>query len=185
MPQDGPRELTDSDYTAVSAALARSHGLNFSTQQVSAAIQSVAEENAYHPIRDYLNGLEWDGVKRIEHWLHDFLGAEDSEYTAGIGRMFLIGVVARVMKPGCKMDYVLIFEGNQGIRKSTACKVLAGEKFFSDSLPPIREGSKDLASHLAGKWLVEVAEMSAASRADTEALKAFLGSFAGGGEILR
>ncbi|GEC62063.1 hypothetical protein GOX01_23940 [Gluconobacter oxydans] len=175
MPQDGPRELTDSDYTAVSAALARSHGLNFSTQQVSAAIQSVAEENAYHPIRDYLTGLEWDGVQRLDTWLHDFLGAEDSEYTAGVGRLFLIGMVARVMEPGCKNDHVLIFEGNQGIRKSTACKVLAGgSRYFSDSLPPIREGSKDLASHLAGKWLVEVAEMSAASRADTEALKAFL-----------
>lgn len=174
MPQDGPRELTDSDYTAVSAALARSHGLSFSVQQVGAAIEAAAQENAYHPIRDYLESLKWDRVPRLEHWLHDFLGADESEYTAGVGKMFLIGMVARVMRAGCKNDYVLILEGNQGIRKSTACKVLAGEKFFSDSLPPIREGSKDLASHLAGKWLVEVAEMSAASRADTESLKAFL-----------
>lgn len=174
MAQDGQRELIDSDYTAVSAALARTHGLNFSVQMVSAAIEAAAQENAYHPIRDYLESLKWDRVPRLEHWLHDFLGADESEYTAGVGKMFLIGMVARVMRAGCKNDYVLILEGNQGIRKSTACKVLAGEKFFSDSLPPIREGSKDLASHLAGKWLVEVAEMSAASRADTESLKAFL-----------
>ena len=175
MAQDGPRELTDSDYTAVSSALARSHGLSFSVQQVSAAIQATAQENAYHPIRNYLDGLQWDGVPRLEHWLHDFLGAEDSAYTAGVGRLFMIGMVARVMEPGCKNDHVLIFEGNQGIRKSTACKVLAGgSRYFSDSLPPIRDGSKDLASHLAGKWVIEVAEMSAASRADCESLKSFL-----------
>ena len=174
MAQDGPRELTDSDYTAVSAALARSYGLNFSTQQVSAAVEATAQENAYHPIRDYLTGLEWDGVPRLEHWLHDFLGADDSEYTAGVGRMFMIGMVARIMQPGCKNDYMLILEGSQGIRKSTACKVLAGGKYFSDSLPPIRDANKDLSQHLAGKWLIELAEMSATSRADCEALKAFL-----------
>lgn len=175
MAQDAARELMDSDYTAVSAALARSHGLSFSVQHVSAAVQSVAEENAYHPIREYLNGLQWDGIPRLEHWLHDFLGAQDNEYTAGVGRLFLIGMVARVMEPGCKNDHVLILEGSQGIRKSTACKVLAGgSRYFSDGLPPIRDGSKDLASHLAGRWVIEVAELSATSRADTEALKSFL-----------
>lgn len=174
MAQDGPRELTDSDYTAVSAALARTHGLNFSVQMVSAAIEATAQENAYHPIRDYLAGLVWDGTPRLEHWLHDFLGAEDTPYTAGIGRLFMIGMVARIMKPGCKNDYVLILEGSQGIRKSSACRVLAGGEYFSDSLPPIKDANKDLSQHLAGKWLIEMAEMSATSRADTEALKAFL-----------
>lgn len=174
MAQDGPRELVDSDYTAVSAALARSHGLSFSIQQISAAIEATAQENAYHPIRDYLNGLTWDGVPRLEHWLHDFLGAEDNEYTAGVGRLFMIAMVARIMRPGCKNDYVLILEGAQGIRKSSACRVLAGGRYFSDALPPIRDASKDLSQHLSGKWLIEMAEMSATSRADAEALKAFL-----------
>lgn len=174
MPQDGPRELTDSDYTAVSAALARTHGLNFSVQMVSAAIEAAAQENAYHPIRDYLDGLEWDGVPRLEHWLHDFLGADDNEYTSGIGRMFMIAMVARIFKPGCKMDYTLILEGPQGIRKSSACRVLAGGRYFSDNLPPVRDASKDLSQHLSGKWLIELAELSATSRADCEALKSFL-----------
>lgn len=171
---DGARALMDDDYTAVSAALSRSYGVGFSMPQVQQAISSLARESSYHPIKDWLAGRLWDGTERLATWLSDFLGAEDTPYTRGIGRLFLIGMVARIMRPGCKFDYTLILEGKQGIRKSTACKVLAGEKFFSDSLPPIREGSKDLASHLAGKWLVEVAEMSAASRADTEALKAFL-----------
>lgn len=174
MTQDGPRELTDSDYTAVSAALARSHGLSFSVQQVSAAIQSVAAENAYHPIRDYLTSLTWDGIPRIDDWLHDYLGAEDNEYTAAVGRMFLVGLVARVMKPGCKNDHMIVLEGPQGIRKSTACRVLAGGRYFSDALPPIRDSNKDLSQHLSGKWLIEMAEMSATSRADCESLKAFL-----------
>lgn len=174
MAQDGQRELIDSDYTSVSAALARVHGLNFSVQMVSAAIEATAQENAYHPIRNWLAGLDYDGTKRLDTWLHDFLGAEDSEYTAGIGRMFMIGMVARIMRPGCKNDYMLILEGSQGIRKSTACKVLAGGRYFSDNLPPIKDANKDLSQHLAGKWLIEMAEMSATSRADTEALKAFL-----------
>jgi len=171
---DGVRAIIDDDYTSVSSALSRAYGLCFSMPQVQQAISSVARESSYHPIKDWLGGLDHDGTERLDTWLSDFLGAEDTPYTRGIGRLFLIGMVARIMRPGCKFDYTLILEGKQGIRKSTACKVLAGEKFFSDSLPPIREGSKDLASHLAGKWLVEVAEMSAASRADTEALKAFL-----------
>lgn len=175
MAQDGQRELIDSDYTSVSAALARAHGLNFSVQQVSAAIEATAQESAYHPIRDYLRGLQWDGAARLDTWMSDYLGAEDTPYTAGIGRLFMIGMVARIMQPGCKNDYMLILEGSQGIRKSTACKVLAGGgRYFSDSLPPIRDANKDLSQHLAGKWLIELAEMSATSRADTEAMKAFL-----------
>lgn len=174
MAQDGPRDLTDSDYTAVSAALARSYGLNFSTQQVSAAVEATAQESAYHPIRAYLNGLEWDGTERLDTWLSGYLGAQGTPYTRGIGRLFLIGMVARVMEPGCKNDYMIVLEGPQGIRKSTACRVLAGERYFSDNLPPIRDANKDLSQHLSGKWLIELAEMSATSRADCEALKAFL-----------
>lgn len=171
---DGPRPLIDDDYTAIQAHIERNYSVHFNITMTAAAVSSVARARSYHPIRDYLTGLKWDGVPRLEHWLHDFLGAEDSEYTAGVGRMFMIAMVARIMKPGCKMDYTLILEGPQGIRKSTACRVLAGDRYFSDNLPPIRDANKDLASHLAGKWLIEMAELSATSRADTEALKAFL-----------
>ena len=171
---DGPRILIDDDYTAIQAHIEREYSVHFNPTMTASAVASVARARSYHPIREYLDGLEWDGVPRLDTWLHDFLGAEDSEYTAGVGRLFLVGMVARVMKPGCKMDYTLILEGPQGLRKSSACRVLAGGRYFSDNLPPVRDASKDLSQHLSGKWLIEMAEMSATSRADTEALKAFL-----------
>lgn len=83
MAQDGQRELIDSDYTAVGASLARAHGLNFSVQMVSAAIEATAQENAYHPIRDYLARLDHDGTARLDTWMSDYLGAEDTPYTRG------------------------------------------------------------------------------------------------------
>jgi predicted P-loop ATPase len=123
-------------------------------------------------VRDYLDRLEWDGVSRLETFFGVYFRAEQTGYGAAIGRMFLIAMVARIYEPGCKADYMVILEGDQGLRKSTACRVLAGDAWFSDSLPDI--GNKDSMQHLRGKWLIEVAELAAMSKAETRDLKMFV-----------
>jgi predicted P-loop ATPase len=135
------------------------------------AVDKYAHENSFHPVRDYLNGLEWDGSERLPEWLFSYAGAENTVYTQRIGKMFLIGMVARIMRPGCKLDYLPIIEGEQGLLKSQMCAVLAGE-YFSDHLPDIN--GKECSQHLRGKWLIEVAELRAYSRAAIDQFKEFL-----------
>jgi predicted P-loop ATPase len=123
-------------------------------------------------VRDWLDGIEWDGTERLNGWLQTYLGATGPQnYLAAIGRMFLISMVARIYEPGSKVDYMLVLEGEQGIEKSRACQILASG-WFSDDLPDIH--AQDARQHLRGKWLVEIAELAAFTRAESEALKAFI-----------
>lgn len=168
-----PRPLADDDVSAVAEWL-QLYGLipNMRTATVHEAISLRAKECAFHPVQQYLQHLKWDGVDRLESWLVKYMKAEDIAYTSGIGFMFFVALVARVMNPGCQADYMLILEGPQGLGKSSACSIIGGE-WFSDSLPD-QVASKDASQHLRGKWLIEVAELQAMSKSDTAALKGFI-----------
>jgi predicted P-loop ATPase len=138
---------------------------------VGRAIQTVTCENCVHPVRDYLQRLDWDGTPRLDTWLTRYLGVEDSPYVEAVGSRFLISAVARVEKPGCKVDQVLILEGPQGILKSSALQALAGP-WFTDRISNL--GGKDAAMEIAGMWLVEMAELDALLRTVLSATKSFI-----------
>ena len=145
---------------------------NLGADTVHAAVDVRGRECKFHPVRDHLEILKWDGTARVENWLVRYLGAPETPYIQAVGRMFLISMVARVFDPGCKADYMQVLEGPQATLKSTTCRILGGAH-FSDSLPDVMAG-KDVSQHLRGKWLIEVSEMDAMSRAETTLLKAFI-----------
>ena len=120
------------------------------------AVAACASDQAYHPVRDYLNSLAWDGAERLDTLFVDYLGAEDSPYTRAVTRKAFTAAVARVMRPGCKFDTMLVLIGGQGRHKSTILAKMGGE-WFSDSLRTF--GDKDSMETIQGTWVNEVAEM--------------------------
>ena len=129
-----------------------------------------ANENRYHPVRDYLNGLVWDGTPRVETVLIDYQGAEDSKYTRAVTRKALVAAVARIFIPGIKYDNVLVMVGPQGCGKSSLLKKL-GQDWFSDSLTTVQ--GKEAYEQIQGFWIIEMAELAAMKRHEVEAIKQF------------
>jgi putative DNA primase/helicase len=164
------RDLNDFDYLAATEWLQRA-GVPVPSKVTEEAIKRVSYENCYHPVRDYLESLKWDGRPRADTWLRDHLGVEDTEVNRAMASKWLIGAVARILQPGCKMDEALYLEGPQGLRKSTALKTIAGP-WFTDQLPDL--SNKDSLLQLQGVWVVEVAEMASFGRAGEAAIKSFL-----------
>jgi len=140
---------------------------------ITDGVRHVAFNHQFHPVRDWLRGLRWDGIERRFNWLSDYLGVRDCEYARMSGSQFLIALVARVMEPGCIMRQMPILEGGQYIGKSTAMRILGGQ-WFGDT--PIRIGDKDAYQVLPGKLIYEIAELDAFNRAESTAMKAFISS---------
>ncbi len=139
------------------------------------AIKNVSMRNKFHPVRDILDGLEWDGSERIRRLLPDYLGVEDTEYSYQVMRLWMLGAVARVYEPGCKFDYTMIFTGPQGLGKSTFLKMMAlNDSWFNDSLDSL--DSDKAAQSLMGSWIVELAELKSLARTagGVESVKRFL-----------
>lgn len=178
------RPWTDTDTTAF-AVWAQRHRININANRAYRPVDLMGRTQPHHAPRSYLSGLKWDGEPRIDNWLIFYLGAEPAAdaspeaakdylaYLRAIGPKFLISAVARIFRPGCKVDTMLVIEGGQGKLKSTAIKILFGDgEWFSDHISPV--GTKDSKEELAGKWCIEVSELSALQRSDVEKIKAFL-----------
>ena len=132
---------------------------------------AVAKDATYHPVRDYLGGLTWDGKRRLKGFAQTYLGAEGSEYHDNICRCFFIGAVARIKVPGCKHDHMLILEGEQNEGKSTVAQRLF-DPWYTDDMAEL--GTKDSQMQIRGAWGVEVAELSSMTRGEVERVKAFV-----------
>jgi putative DNA primase/helicase len=147
--------------------------INPAAGDVGRAVQAAARHNAFNSVKDFFEGLKWDGVPRLESWLQDYFHVEDSEYVRAIGPRYLISAVARIYKPGAKVDHMIILEGPQGRLKSEALRTLAIEDdWFTDRLSHV--ASKDAALEVAGVLLIEIAEMDALTRATASAMKSFI-----------
>jgi predicted P-loop ATPase len=167
-----PRGLADDDITSILDFVQHNKIAIQSRDTIVAAIENVARRKSYHPFRDYLEGLEWDGVARADNlFLGYFHASGPAEYLKMVGRFFLLGLAKRAYSPGCQNDYMPVLEGSQGKQKTKALETLGG-KFFGGGPPDIH--TKDFKQYLTGKMLVEIAEMDAMRKAEISAVKRIL-----------
>ena len=150
------------------------HYGTFSARNYDIAVTKVADDRAYHPIREFIESLpEWDKVPRVDTLLVDYLGAGNTAYVRAVTRKTLCAAISRVLRPGCKFDSMLVLNGPQGVGKSTLIAKLAGE-WFSDSLNLGDTKDKTAAEKLQGYWILEIGELAGLKKAEVETLRSFL-----------
>jgi predicted P-loop ATPase len=182
-----PRPIQDNDFICAVAWFNR-HGFpSMGKDKVIDAVETVAKEGVISPVRNYLErvsgSIKWHpstNDAKLPRLFQDYFGAEgdagmpgaDPKYLSAVGRKFMVSAVARALRPGCKVDTMLVLEGEQGAGKSSAARILAGSEYFSDNLPAM--GTKDASDHVRGKWVVEIGELSAMQKSEIEVTKAFI-----------
>lgn len=167
---DSRRTWSDTDDAGLAWELERNYGI-VGKDKIDAALLLVSEANRYNEVKKYLSELKWDMRPRLDTVLHDYLGADDNEYTRAVARKSFCAAVARVMTPGCKYDYVPVFVGPQGIGKSTFLATI-GKDWYSDSLQSF-EG-KEAAEMIQGVWINELGEMTSYRKSEANTVKQFL-----------
>lgn len=176
-------DVTDAVDLLLGKYLTDTYGLpSIARAALTEAIQTVAHTRRFHPIREHLQSLVWDDKTRIDKWLMHVLGETPQsltpamrEYLQIVGRCWLLGMVNRVMRPGCKFDYCPVLEGVGGLRKSTMVEILADSQYFSNTPFEVGRG-KEAQEQVQGLWLYEIAEMTHFSKAEVGAIKAFITS---------
>lgn len=135
-------------------------------------VADACQRNPFHPVRDYLDSLKWDGVERLDDWLVRYCGVDETPYARAVGRLMLIAAVRRVRQPGSKHDEMLVLEGPEGLSKSTLLETLAvHDDWFSDSLP-LNADDKKMIESASGKWIIEVSELQGMRKGDVGKIKA-------------
>jgi predicted P-loop ATPase len=167
--------LTDHHEALVRVWFQREAKISPALGDVGRAVQAAARTNSFHPVRDYFNRLRWDGVPRLDRWLITYWHAEDTPYVRAVGKRWLLSSVARIYRPGCQVDHVIIFEGTQGLLKSAALRTLAvKDEWYSDRLSHL--ASKDALIETSGVLIIELSEMEALARASSGTAKSFITS---------
>jgi hypothetical protein len=167
-----PRRIKDSDIADIMEFAARSDRiLETKPSTVWAAVDTFARDSPFHPFRDWLEGLRWDGQPRLGRFLPSYFGTVVTPYMCLAGTYFIMSIVARAYRPGAKVDYLIILEGGQGIFKSKACRALISEQFFAENLPKVN--TKDAMEGLVSKALIEIAEVDRYIVRDVDGFKAF------------
>ena len=165
-------DLTDMLCAIIRQAIIDTFGFDPGPANVVDAASYLCIENSFHPIVDYLTGLEWDRRARIDTWLVEYMRADDTPYVRAIARIILIAAVRRVMQPGVKFDNIPVFEGPQGSGKSSALQILAGADNFADG-DILNTDAKQQMELMEGAWLYELGELAGLNRADLARVKAF------------
>lgn len=165
------RRMADTDATKIMNWLQKEFKVTLSRVQLQDQCEALADD--YDPLRSYIESLRWDGVVRCDNFLADYFGCDDNVVTRMYSRKWLVGLVARALRPGCKLDTVLVLQGDQGKGKSTALRLLV-EPWFSDS--KVNVGDKDSLLAASRFWCHEFAELASLKRADLETMKAFITS---------
>jgi predicted P-loop ATPase len=166
---------TDPDTTRLGAWFDRAYGITLKDSAFERVVSVAAEARRFHPVREYLRWLKWDGKRRLHTMLSTYFGAKGSPYASAVGPRYMIGAVARVMRPGCQMDCTLVFEGPQGIGKNRGVRALVPDPdWYSETR--IEIGTKDSFQNLRGKWIYLLDELDSLKRADLSRVKGFLTS---------
>lgn len=165
-----PRPLVDADDAELRLYLEQVYDIT-GRGQIQDGLTVVLRGNSYHPIKDYLDSLEWDGVERLDTLYIDLFGADDTEYTRAVTRKAHVAAVARIYRAGCKYDQVLVIVGDQGVGKSTSIARMGGQ-WFSDSVTTVT--GKEALESIQGSWLIELGELASLRKAEVDAVKHFV-----------
>lgn len=150
------------------------YSMKVSDRDLHGALDRAAVENGFHPVREYLSDLVWDGESRLERLFVDYLGTPDDDYHRATAAMTMLAAVTRVFRPGFKFDYVPVIEGDQGVRKSTFVKALATREAWFSELEGDFHDTKGMVERMQGAWVLELPELQGFSKAEVTTIKGFV-----------